>query len=191
MNILSSAIENVIIYTQKQSPQKRQVAYKLTELKGRLDALSSPKTMFDASKTQGIFGRHLKSRLFSHPKGGKESSQVNAFEAAHGLKPTSFSKLREVNLSEQKLYELMERLAEVEDTKDFIEQKTAKEIFDLMDIKVADIGISDPELDQAVQVAVALMLGSDQKNDVPRSAFTTRLRLASGKVACHSVHISS
>ena len=187
MNILVGARENISNLFREAKTSKESLGYKIIEKQSRMEALTKPKSMFDAGKTQALFGRYLKSTLYNKSETTGEYSLVNAFEAATGLSPTSFSKLRELEIDEKKLYDLMDRLAEAQDPKDFIEQKTAKEIFDLMDIKAEDVGISDPELDQAVQVAVALMLGKDQKNDVPRSAFTTRMRLAPGRIAGHSV----
>ena len=194
-NLLTGAKESVQKLYSEIKHSKDTAQTSIVEKKARMEAMTKPKSMFDAQKTQAIFTSYFKKALFNKTEKG-EYSNAQAFEVSMGLKPTPITLLRELNektftdgvkISEQQLYNLMDRLAEAQDAKDFLELKTAKEIFDLMDIKAEDVGIKNPDLDQAVQAAIALMLGSDQKNDVPRSAFTVRMRLAPGRIAGTSV----
>ena len=187
LNMLTKARRGAVDILNTAKKEQTRASEKMTYLKAEMDRLSSTKTMFDAGKTQGIFEKFIKSALYNKNSNG-ESSKVNTFELtlmAQGkdIKPTPFDKLKEAEIDPQKIYTLMERLAEgVEDIK-VIEQLTAEEIFDTIDIKASDLGIKDSDLDQAAQMAVALMLGSDQRNDVARSSFAVRLRLAKGQIS--------
>jgi len=165
---------------------------KLESSSDAIARLTSPKTMFDASKTQRQLAKAMRDSLYKQNDSG-EGSKVNSFEAAliaegKDINLTDFRKLRGMEIDEGKLFSLLEKLSVGFKGVRFIEQLTAEEIFDAltpMSNAHSLVTNSDPdtELDQAVKIGIALILGRDQRNSVPRSAFTTRLRLAKGEVS--------
>ena len=165
---------------------------KLENASDAIARLTSTKTMFDASKTQRQLAKAMRNAIYKQSESG-EGSKVNSFEAAliaegKEINLTDFKKLRNAEIDEGKLFSLLEVLSEGYEGVRFIEQLTAEEIFDsLSNLSNAHSLVTnadpDPDLDQAVKIGIALMLGKDQKNSIPRSAFTTRLRLAKGQVS--------
>lgn len=165
---------------------------KLKNASEAISRLTSTKTMFDASKTQRQLGKAMRDALYKR-NDSAEGSKVNSFEAGliaegKGINLTDFKKLRGIEIDEGKLFSLLEKLADGYDGVRFIEQLTAEEIFDsLGDLKNAHSLVTnadpDSDLDQAVKIGISLILGKDQRNSIPRSAFTTRLRLAKGQVS--------
>ena len=155
---------------------------KLDDAKEKLARLTKPKSMFDASKTRNILSGAFQRLMYNNTDKRGEVSNVNAMEISKGLNPTPFSKLRDMKFDTEKLFTILDGIAEGVGEVRFVEQLTSDEIFDLVDIKASDVGIEDSDMDQAVQMAISIMLGSDQNQPMARSAFTAQLRLAKGRV---------
>ena len=198
MNMLTGARRSVVAIYSDAVSVKEKAQSRILRLSQRMSDLTSEKTMFDASKTEAIFSRYLKNAIYSRSEKG-EASKVATLEFAmiasgKSIKPTSFNLLSKLGeIDSNKLYNELAKLA-IGYKKDgqnkaigVIEELTTEEIFDVINITAADIGINNPDLDQAVQMGIASILGSDGKNAIPRSAFTTRLRLATNQLAGTSI----
>lgn len=155
---------------------------KLDDAKEKLARLTKPKSMFDVSKTKNVLSGAFQRLMYNNTDRKGEVSQVNAVEISKGLNPTPFSKLRDMKFDTEKLFSILDSIADGVGEVRFVEQLTSDEIFDLIDVKASDVGIDDSDMDQAVQMAISIMLGSDQNQPMARSAFTAQLRLAKGRV---------
>ena len=194
MKLLTGAKQSVMQKFTESSSVRDKALSRLVRLEQRMSELTSEKTMFDASKTQAIFAKHLQDIIYKNTSKG-ERSIISTLEHALGETDyTPFSLLREMGqIDASKLYDELSKLATGfgkeggDKAIKIIEELTTEEIFNVIDVRASDIGIMNPKLDRAVQMGIAYMLSSDGKNDVPRSAFTTRLRLAKNELAGTSV----
>ena len=189
-NMLAGALVSAGAKYTKSFKLAESLKTKIEKLSENIARLSDSKSMFDAGKVQDIFARAVGRNINNKTDKG-ESSSVNVLELkilsdGNAISVTPFAKLRELSgkIDPNKLYDFMSNLADGvgygKNKIDSIEEMTTLEIFNEVDIKASDIGINDSSLDQAVRASIAIMLGSDGKNSVERSAFTTRLRLSKG-----------
>ena len=187
MKLLLGVRSSAVDLLAKSVQNKTKTQNKLEDAEAAISRLTSPKKMFDAAKTQKVFHTFISKAIYH-----KERSKVNSFEASMikdgaDISMTDFKKLRDIDIDESKLYNLLDTLSKGIDGTRFLEQLPAEEIFNRLE-SVDNIhslvarGEPDSDLDQAVRASIALMLGTDQANQNARSAFTARLRLASGEV---------